>query len=145
VRGVRTAATAAAFVVVLGTVATVTYVTVREDPPPPTTTTTTTSRAPTAEEVAEAVTTALSRGLDVRLDAAEAACVGGGLIELVGPPRLEEMATTGAGVEDLDEVESAGLIRIVVQCVPPAKAEALLSTEPPPPTIAGLPDEGADG
>jgi hypothetical protein len=140
----RAAAPAAAFVAVLGAIGAIAFVAADEDPPPPTTTTTTTTiRAATTDEVAAALTAGLSRDLEVPLDGLEAACVAGGVLELLGQDRLEELADAAATVEALSADEQEGMVRAVVVCVPPEKAEALLSTKPPPPTVAGLPDEGA--
>ena len=144
-RRVKAAASAAAFVAVLVGVGAVTYVSARDDPAPPTTTTTSTMRPPTGAEIAEAITAALSQGLDVPLEPTEATCVAGGLITVLEPARLEEMADAGAGVEALTDEEHDALVRAVVGCVPPEKAEAMLSTKPPPPTVGGLPDEGSAG
>jgi hypothetical protein len=144
VRGAKAAATAAAFIAVLGAVGAAAYATAKDDPPP-TTTTTTTVRPPTSEEVAEAVTVALSEGLEVPLERSEAACVAGGLMARLGIDRLEAMAADQASIDDLTDDEHDGLVRAVVLCVPPEKAEAMLSTKPPPPAVDGLPDEGAGG
>jgi hypothetical protein len=144
VQGVKAAATVAAFIVVLVAAGAVAY-TATDDEPPATTTTTTTVRAPTGEETAEAITAALSRGLEVPLDATEAACVTDGLLTVVGLDRLEELTAAGADADDLTEAEREELVRSVVLCVPPEKAEAMLNTKPPPPPVGELPDEGAGG
>jgi hypothetical protein len=139
----RAAAPAAAFVALLGAIGAIAFVAAGDDDPPPsTTTTTTTVRAATPDEVAEALTVALSRDLEVPLDGMEAACVAGGVLEQLGQDRLEELADAAATVDALSAEEQEGLVRAVVVCVPPEKAEALLSTKPPPPTVGGLPDEG---
>lgn len=134
----KAAASAAAFVALLAVVSTTAYMTARDEGPPPTTTTTTTTvRAATREEVARAVTRALGQDLDVSLDGREAACVASGVLDVFPQERLEEMATAGADVEDLTDEERDELVRAIVLCVPPEKAEALLSSKPPPP--AGTP------
>ena len=140
----KAAAPAAAFVALLAVIGAITFTAARDEPPPPTTTTTTTIRDATQEEVAAALTLALSRDLEVPLDATEAACVANGLITLLGLDRLESMAAEQAGVDDLSDSERAGLVRAVVLCVPPEKAEAMLSTKPPPPAVDALPDEGTE-
>lgn len=144
----KAAAAAVAFVAVLAVIGTVTYASVRDEPAPTTTTTTTststTVRAPTGDEVASAITDALSQGLEVPLTSIEAACVAGGMVQGLGQERLEEMAAAGAGVDDLTAEEHDRLVRAIVGCVAPETAEALLSTKPPPPTVEGLPDEDVD-
>lgn len=140
----KAAAAAAAFVVLLAVVATVTYASTRDEPTPPTTsTTTTTVRSPTSEEVGVAITDALSQDLEVPLTRLEATCIAAGIVERLGPERLEEIAAAGTGVDELTAAEHDRLVRAIVGCVAPETAEALLSTKPPPPTIASLPDEGA--
>jgi hypothetical protein len=142
----KAAAAAVAFVAVLAVIGTVTYASVRDEPAPPTTTitTSTTVRAPTGDEVALAITAALSQDLEVPLTGIEAACVAGGMVQGLGQERLEEMAAAGAGVDDLTAEEHDRLVRAIVGCVTPETAEALLSTKPPPPPVEGLPDEDVE-
>jgi hypothetical protein len=140
----KAAAPAAAFVAVLAVIGAFTFTAAQDDPPAPTTTTTTTIRDATQEEVAAALTLALSRDLEVPLNGMEAACVAGGVLERLGQARLEAMAGAAATVEALSEEEREGLVRAIVACVPPEKAEAMLSTKPPPPAVDALPDEGTD-
>lgn len=138
----KAAATVAAFVAVVAVVGTFTYVTARDEPSP-TTTTTTTTRPPTAEEVADAVASALSDGLGVALVDTEAHCVALGLLGTVGQERLEELADSGGGeVSDLTAEEQEELVRAVVLCVPPDKAAGLLSTGSTTTIVVQLPDEG---
>ena len=140
----KTAAPAAGFVALLAVIGAFTFTAAQDDPPPPTTTTTTTIRDATEEEVATALALALSRDLEVPLNAMEAACVAGGVLERLGQARLEAMAGATATVEALSEDERAGLVRAIVVCVPPEKAETMLSTKPPPPPVDALPDEGTE-
>ncbi|MEQ1788753.1 MAG: hypothetical protein ABL966_17010 [Acidimicrobiales bacterium] len=138
----KAAASVAAFVAVVAVVGTFTYVTARDEPSPATTTTTTT-RAPTAEEVADAVASALSDGLGVALVDTEARCVALGLLGTVGQDRLEELADTGGGeVTDLTAEEQDSLVRTIVLCVPSDKAAGLLSPGPTTTIVVQLPDEG---
>lgn len=138
----KAAAAAAAFVALVAMVGAATYVAARDEPPPAPTTTTTTTTVPTTDEVAVAIATALSEGLDVPLESTEARCVAEGLLAQLGQARLEGMAD--AGVVVLTEAERAGLVRTIVQCVPPEKAAALLSTTPTTTIVVELPDEGTD-
>ena len=135
----KEAATAAAFAVLVGVVGAAAFVAARDEPnpPPPTTTTTTT---PTADDLALAIATALSDGLDVPLDDTEARCVADGVLAQLGPARLE--ALTSAGPVTPSAKEQAALVRTVVGCVPPDKAAALLGTFPSTTLVAELPDEG---
>ena len=50
----------------------------------------------------------------------------GGVLERLGQARLEAMAGATATVEALSEDERAGLVRAIVVCVPPEKAETML-------------------
>lgn len=112
-----------------------------EDEPAPGPTTTTTSTTSTTVGVAdlqEAISRQLMRDPDLALTSPEADCVAAEVAVGLGLERLEDLADD-PGALTPDEREA--LLRGVVSCLPPERAEALLgtpTTEPPP---ASLPDE----
>lgn len=139
--GAKAAATAVAFVALVALAGVAAFVAARDEPPPPppsTTTTTTSTTTPTADDLALAIASSLSDGLDVALTGPEARCVADGLVAVLGPARLEALAATGAGVEAAEQAE---LVRAVVVCVPPEKAAAMLSSNPSTTVVVELPGE----
>jgi DNA-directed RNA polymerase specialized sigma24 family protein len=140
----RAAATVAALLALVGLVGSAVFLAAREDSPPPPTTTTTSSTTTTTitdDEVAEAIADALQEGLPVALSDLEAGCIAGSLLDVVDVEQLERLVGHADPLTSLPEPERALLVRVVVECVPPAKAAALLgsptTTSPP----AELPDE----
>ncbi len=111
-----------------------------DTPPPPVTTTTTYPR----EGYIDAISAALTKEVRVSLGDSGARCIAEAMVDVVGTERLEALAGEAAPLAALTVPERDSVLRIVVTCVDPVVAEALLgsgtdSTAPP----VGLPDEGA--
>ena len=111
-----------------------------DTPPPPVVTTTTFPR----EGYIDAISAALTKEVRVSLGATGARCIAGAMVDIVGTERLEALAEETAPLAALTAVERERMLRIVVTCVDPIVAEALLgsgsdTTRAP----VGLPDEGA--
>lgn len=141
---VRAAAAAAALVALVLLVGTAAYLGVREDPEPtPTTTTTSTTTTTVPLRVfAEAIAGQLAGNLEVAITRDEALCVATAMLEVIPPDELERLALLPAPFEAIDQATRDGLVRGVVECVPPESAAALLgsTSETAPPV--DLPDEG---
>jgi hypothetical protein len=140
----RVAGTAVALVALAALVGTIVFVLVRDDteaPPPSTTTTTTTTTVPVSDLVAEAVADALRRDLTVPIGDVEATCIAAALVEVLAPERLEQLLEQAEPLTGLTEPERSGLVRGVVQCVPPDVAAALLGSATTTTVPVFLPDE----
>jgi hypothetical protein len=110
-----------------------------DDPPPPTTTTTTFPREGYIEEISAALTSEVR----VALGEAGTRCIAEAMLDTLGADALEELADEPAPIASLSQLERDQVLRLVVTCVDPVVAEALLgagadTTEP----VVGLPDEG---
>ena len=127
-----------AIVVVIG-LATFAMTRDEEMPPPPVVTTTTFPR----EGYIDAISAALTNEVRVSLGDAGARCIAQAMVDILGADRLEALSDEAAPLASLTAPERDRVLRIVVTCVDPVVAEALLgsgsdSTRPP----VGLPDEG---
>jgi len=142
--GAKPAATAAGFFALVVFVAAGAFVAARDDRPAPTTTTTTTTSttaATTVDDLARAIASSLGDGLDAPLTSTEARCVADRLVSLLGLTRSEALAAEASTVTD---DERSALVRTVVDCLPPDKAAALLSSNPSTTAVVELPGEGTD-
>jgi hypothetical protein len=118
----------------------VTFAAARDEDDPPVTTTTTTT-FPRAGYL-QAIATALEQQVH-ELDAAGARCIAGAMVDTLGADGLEALAEEPAPLAALTPAQRDQVLRLVVTCLDPAVAEAILgsgasTTEP----VAGLPDEG---
>ena len=119
----------------------VTFAATRDQDEPPTTTTTTTTFP--REAYLDEVTSALTREVRVSLGDDGARCVAEAILETLGTDGLEDLAEEPAPLASLSPEERDQVLRLVVTCVDPVVAEALLgagtgTTEP----LVPLPDEG---
>ena len=110
-----------------------------EPPPPPPTTTTTFPR----EGYVDEISAALVREGRVALDDDGARCIAGAMVDTLGADGLEALADDPAPLAALTPEQREQVLRLVVTCVDPLVAEALLgsgasTTEVP----VVLPDEG---
>lgn len=140
---VRAAAAAAALTALVLLVGIAAFVAVREDPPPPTTTTTTTTTTtvPLAA-IIDAIAVSLQGSLEVPISSVEATCVATALLAVLPPDELERLEALPAPLATLTEPERSELVRGVVQCVPPATAEAILGSGAHSAPPVELPNEG---
>lgn len=114
------------------------YQLAKDDPAAPPATTTTTTALSTAA-VAEAVAARLGAGLPIGLRPEQATCVAAGVLAVVPPAELADLAGTADPVVALDPARRAALLREVVGCLDPAQAEALLATTPTTAVVTDLP------
>jgi hypothetical protein len=141
---VRAAAAPAAHTALVLLVGTAVFVTVRDDPTPApttTTTTTTTTTVPLAA-ITDAIATSLQGSLEVPISRGEATCVATALMAVLPPDELDRLDPLPAPLAALTEPQRNDLVRAVVQCVPPATAEAILGSGSRPAPPVELPDEG---
>lgn len=129
------------FLAVVAIAGLVTFAAARDEDDPPVTTTTTTT-FPRAGYVDE-ISAALAREVRVSLGEAGARCIAQAMVDTLGTAALEEVADEPAPLASLTPAQRDQVLRLVVTCVDPVVAEALLgsgasTTEP----VAGLPDEG---
>ena len=110
-----------------------------DEPPPPVVTTTTFPR----EGYIDAISAALTREADVALGEEGARCIARALVDTLGVDALEEMAHHAAPTASLTPPQRDAVLRLVVTCVDPLVAEALLGGGPSTTRApVGLPDEG---
>ncbi|HJR24863.1 MAG TPA: hypothetical protein VJ804_05275 [Acidimicrobiales bacterium] len=127
-----------ALVVVTGLV---TFAAARDEDAPPVTTTTTTTFP--REGYVDEITAALLQETHVALGDEGARCIAGAMVDTIGPDGLEALADEPAPLASLTPMQRDEVLRLVVTCVDPVVAQALLgsgasTTEPAVP----LPDEG---
>jgi hypothetical protein len=119
----------------------VTFAAARDEDEPPVTTTTTTTFP--RESYIDEISTALRQEIGEPLDEPGARCMATSMVDILGAEGLEALADEAAPLAALTPAQRDQVLRLVVTCVDPAVAEALLgsganTTEP----VAGLPDEG---
>lgn len=139
VRAAAAAAALAALVLLVGIAA---FVAVREDPPPPTTTTTTTTTTVPLAAIIDAIAVSLQDSLEIPISSVEATCVATALLAVLPPDELERLEALPAPLATLTEPDRSELVRGVVQCVPPATAEAILGRGAHSAPPVELPNEG---
>jgi hypothetical protein len=103
----------------------------QEDRPPTPTTTTTFPRA----AYVDTITSTLQARVDAPLDEAGSRCIGDALVTVLGDDALHDLAERPDPLAELLPVERDQVLRIVVTCLDPAVAEALLG--------GGVPDTQA--
>ncbi len=118
-----------------------TFVLTRDDdpPPPPPVTTTTFPR----DAYIEAISIALTRESHVALGEEGTRCIAGALVDTLGREGLDRLGDQPAPLASLDQQQREQVLRLVVTCVDPVVAEALLGGGTTTARErAGLPDEG---
>ncbi|MFP5255875.1 MAG: hypothetical protein ACLGI8_08520 [Acidimicrobiia bacterium] len=140
VQGVAAGAALAALVLLVGTTA---FLAARAEPAAVTTTTTsTTSTTIGADAAAEAIAASLRQDLTVAITGEEATCVADGLVALVPPATLVQLADRPQPLTGVPPEVREELVQLVIGCLPEASAAALLGSGTTTSTVAGLPDEG---
>jgi hypothetical protein len=119
----------------------VTFAATRDEDEPPVTTTTTTTfpRAGYIDEISDT----LQREVRVALGEDGAHCIATAMVDIIGADGLEALAEQTTPLASLTAAQRDQVLRLVVTCVDPLVAEALLGsgatgTEP----LTPLPDEG---
>ena len=144
-RGMKAAATAAAFTALAAAVGGTAFLLARDDnSPAPVAATTSTQGPPTEAELGAAIAAELAQGLEVPLTTAQADCVAGAFLAVVGPEGATELVGEPRPLGAVTIAQRAEIIRGIVECVPPEVASALLGTPTTSTAVAPqLPDEGA--
>lgn len=127
-----------ALVVIAGLV---TFAATRDEDEPPVTTTTTTTFP--RDAYIDEISATLQQEVRVALGEDGARCIATAMVDIIGTDRLEALADQATPLASLTPAQRDQMLRLVVTCVDPLVAEALLgssstSTEP----LTPLPDEG---
>ena len=110
----------------------------QEDRPPTPTTTTTFPR----DEYVDAITASLQTRVAVPLGEGGSRCIGDALLTVLGDEALHAIAEQPDPAAALDPLQRDQVLRIVVTCIDPATAEALLGGGAPVTQVpVTLPDE----